>query len=188
MICALIYNFVCSSYFFDANHIAEQETINFSARTNILYCAVYFTAGGLIYLYQKELAAFSEKHKIITSMVLLGATIAYYVLGGSTATMLAFCMAALIFALGCKRCKGVLANPVTKFLGGISFEIYLCHMVIYRMLEKLHLIHLINNSLIAYIFTAIAVICGSVVFSACAKWFINKVQAIFHERVNRRSE
>ena len=34
----------------------------------------------------------------------------------------------------------VLVNPVAKFLGGISFEIYLCHMVIYRVLEKFHLV------------------------------------------------
>jgi len=72
-----------------------------------------------------------------------------------------------------------------KFLGGISFEIYLCHMVIYRVLEKLHLVHLFGNGLLAYIFTAIAVICGSVVFSVCAKWFLNKVETFLKERVRR---
>ena len=35
-------------------------------------------------------------------------------------------------------------------------------MVIYRVLEKLHLVHLFENGLLAYIFTAVAVICGSV--------------------------
>ena len=77
--------------------------------------------------------------------------------------MLLFCVAALIYTLSC-RTGGVLVNPVAKFLGGISFEIYLCHMIIYRVLEKLHLIHLFENGLLAYIFTANAVICGSVVF------------------------
>ena len=42
-------------------------------------------------------------------------------------------------------------------------------MVIYRVIEKLHLVHLFGNGLLAYIFTAVAVICGSVVFSVCAK-------------------
>ena len=55
-ICAVIYNFVCSSYFFDESHIADRVAVNFSARTNILYCEVYFIAGGLIFLYRKELA------------------------------------------------------------------------------------------------------------------------------------
>ena len=47
-------------------------------------------------------------------------------------------------------------------------------MVIYRMLEKLHLVHLFGDGVFAYIFIAFAVICGSVVFSLCAKWFLNK--------------
>lgn len=57
-------------------------------------------------------------------------------------------------------------------------------MVIYRVLEKLHLVHLFGNGLLAYIFTAIAVICGSVVFSVCAKWFLNKVETFLKERVH----
>lgn len=64
---------------------------------------------------------------------------------------------------------GGLVNPVTKFLGGICFEIYLYHIVILRLLEKLHLVHLFGNSLLAYIITSLAVNCGSVVFSACAE-------------------
>ena len=44
----------------------------------------------------------------------------------------------------------------------------------------------IENGLLAYIFTAVAVICGSVVFSVCAKWFLNKVETILKERVNNR--
>ena len=98
--------------------------------------------------------------------------------------MLFFCVAALIYTLGC-RAGGVLVNPVAKFLGGISFEIYLCHMVIYRLLEKLHIVHLFGNGLLAYIFTAVAVICGSVVFSVCAKWFLNKIETFLKERVRR---
>lgn len=81
---------------------------------------------------------------------------------------------------------GGLVNPVAKFLGGICFEIYLCHMVIYRVLEKLHLVHLFENDLLAYIFTAVAVICGSVGFSVCAKWFLNKIETFLKERVNNR--
>ena len=135
----------------------------------------------MIFLYRKELADFASKHKVIAGAILLVATVTYFVLGSMTVTMLFFCVAALIYTLGCNR--GVLVNPVAKFLGGICFEIYLCHMVIYRVLEKLHIIHLFDNGLLAYIFTAVAVICGSVVFSVCAKWFLNKIETLI---VNRR--
>ena len=170
-VAALIFNFVSSNYF-----NAE--------RKNIVYDAIYFIAGGLIFLYRKELADFASKHKVIAGAILLVATVAYFVLGSSTVTMLFFCVAALVYTIGCK--VGGMANPVAKFLGGICFEVYLCHMVVYRLLEKLHLVHLFGNVLLAYIFTAVAVVCGSVVFSVCAKWFLNKIESILKEKVNNR--
>ena len=100
-ICAVIYNFVCSTYFFDESHIADRVAVNFSARTNILYCAIYFIAGGLIFLYRKELAEFASKHKVIAGAILLIAAVAYFALGGNTLTMLFFCVAALVYTLGC---------------------------------------------------------------------------------------
>ena len=169
---ALVFNWLCSNYFN-------------AGRTNIVYDAIYFVAGGLVFLYRKELAEFASKYKVIAGAILLIATVVYFALGGNTLTMLFFCVAALVYALGC-RTGGVLVNPIAKFLGGICFEIYLCHMVIYRVIEKLHLVHLFGNGLLAYIFTAIAVICGSVVFSVCAKWFLNKIEIFLKERVNNR--
>ena len=171
-VAALVFNWLCANYFK-------------AGRTNIVYDAVYFIAGGLIFLYRKELAEFAAKYKVSVGAILLVATVAYFALGDNTLTMLFFCVAALVYTLGCKV-WGVLVNPVAKFLGGISFEIYLCHMVIYRVLEKLHLVHLFGNGLLAYIFTAVAVICGSVVFSVCAKWFLNKIETFLKERVNNR--
>ena len=105
-ICAVIYNFVCSTYFFDESHIADRVAVNFSARTNILYCAIYFIAGGLIFLYRKELAEFASNHKVIAGAILLIAAVAYFALGGNTLTMLFFCVAALVYTLGCKRGGG----------------------------------------------------------------------------------
>ena len=169
---ALVFNWLCSFYFN-------------AGRKNIVYDAIYFIAGGLIFLYRKELAEFASKYKVIAGAILLIATVAYFAVGGNTLTMLFFCVAALVYTLGCNR-GGVLVNPVAKFLGGISFEIYLCHMVIYRVLEKLHLVHLFGNGLLAYSFTAVAVISGSVVFSVCAKWFLNKIETFLKERVNNR--
>ena len=169
---ALVFNWLCSNYFN-------------AGRTNIVYDVIYFVAGGLVFLYRKELAEFASKYKVIAGAILLIATVVYFAVGGNALTMLFFCVAALVYTLGC-RTGGVLVNPIAKFLGGICFEIYLCHMVIYRVIEKLHLVHLFGNGLLAYIFTAVAVICGSVVFSLCAKWFLNKIEIFLKERVNNR--
>ena len=168
-VAALIFNFVSSNYFN-------------VGRKNIVYDAIYFIIGGLIFLYRKELAEFVQKYKVVAGAILLAAIVTYFTLGSLTLTMLFFCVAALVYTLGCNG-GGVLVNPVAKFLGGICFEIYLCHMVTYRVFEKLHLVHLFGNGLLAYIFTAVAVICGSVVFSVCVKWFLNKIETLI---VNRR--
>ena len=96
-IVALVLNYVCGIYFFDANHIP-----GFSPRVNIVYDAIYFIAGGLVFLYRKELAEFASKHKVIAGAILLIAAVAYFALGGNTLTMLFFCVAALVYTLGCK--------------------------------------------------------------------------------------
>ena len=168
---ALVFNWLCCNYFN-------------AGRTNIVYDAIYFIAGGLVYLYRTELAEFASKHRKIAIALLLIAIVAYFVVDGSTLAVLFFCVAVLVYTIGCNK-EGILVNPVAKFLGGICFEIYLCHMIIYRVFEKLHFIHLFGNGLLAYIFTAVAVICGSVVFSVCAKWFLNKIETFLKERVRR---
>lgn len=96
---AAIYNVLCTAYFFDANHVIA----HFGARTNILYCAVYFVAGGMIFLYRKKIAGFANYHKVVAGVILTAATIGYFVIGSSTITMLAFCIAILGYTIGCNR-------------------------------------------------------------------------------------
>ena len=100
---ALVFNWVCSSYFFDGNHIVDALSVGFTPRLNIVYNAIYFIAGGLIFLYRKELAEFASKYKVIAGAILLIATVSYFVIGSSTLTMLFFCVAALVYTLGCNR-------------------------------------------------------------------------------------
>ena len=88
-VAALVFNWLCANYFK-------------AGRANIVYDAIYFIAGGLIFLYRKELAEFASKHKVIAGAILLIATVAYFAVDGNTLTMLFFCVAALIYTLGCK--------------------------------------------------------------------------------------
>ena len=103
---ALVFNLLCGTYFFDGNHIVDAFSVGFTPRLNIVYDAIYFIAGGSIFLYREELAEFAAKYKVIAGAVLLIATVAYFALGGSTLTMLFFCVAALVYTLGCKRGGG----------------------------------------------------------------------------------
>ena len=114
---ALVFNLLCGTYFFDGNHIVDAFSVGFTPRLNIVYDAIYFIAGGSIFLYREELAEFAAKYKVIAGAVLLIATVAYFALGGSTLTMLFFCVAALVYTLGCKRggCTGQSSRQVPRW-------------------------------------------------------------------------
>lgn len=96
------------------------------------------------------------------------ATIVYFAIDSSTFTILFFNVVVLVYTLGCNW-GGELVDLVSKFFGGICFEIYLRHMLSYRVFETLYLMHLFGNDLLAYICTAVTVIYGPIVLSVCAK-------------------
>lgn len=176
MIIAGIYNVLCQLYFFDKQHVLN----NFIERENILYSSVFFMAGGLIYLYRDRLRNL-KNIRIVASVLLMGTAFTYYFFSQNDLFMASFSIAIIIFAI---TSSGKIVNSkYIKKMSSISFEVYLSHMVIYRALEKLHIVHLFSNGLLAYIFTTVAVICGSVVFSVCANWFLNKIKTLI---VNRR--
>lgn len=112
VVAALIFNFVSSTHFN-------------AGRKNIVYDAVYFIAGGLIFLYRKELADFASKHRVIAGAILLAVTVTYFALGSSTFTMLFFCVAALVYTLGCKRRGGYWSIQLPSF-SAVSASRFTC--------------------------------------------------------------
>jgi len=67
---------------------------------------------------------------------------------------------------------GVLENRVTRFFSGISMEIYLSHMVIFRGLEKVHLNTVLGDGWVQYVFTVVVVVAGASVFAVAVKKMI----------------
>ena len=65
--------------------------------------------------------------------------------------------------------KGILNNRIVSFLSGISFEIYLCHMMFLRVIELLHLERYIHDRNMLTIITYELVIALSIAFSATYK-------------------
>lgn len=137
-------------------------------RTNIIYCLCYLIAGGLIYLYRKELEQFSSKYRWISFEAIIVTVVLYFFIGGNTITMLLVSVSMLIYALGRTR-GGVLSNPFTKFISSISMEIYLSHMVIFRVIERLGINTMIGNGWAQYAVTAVIVLVGAIIFSAIMK-------------------
>lgn len=164
---ALIFNILCTCYFFDENHVI----IGFSDRSNFVYCVVYFIAGGLIYLHRDNLTKFVKEHHLLAVLICVLSIAAYYY-ETSTITRLVVYSALLVYALGVER-KGILYNPLTEFLGAVSFEIYLCHMVIFRIFEKAGLLYFAGRETTAYLLTCLLVSAGAVLFSLALRHIVN---------------
>lgn len=167
---AVIYNILCKAYFFDETHMPE----NFSGRVNILYCAVYFVAGGLIYCYRKKLGPIASRFRCLLLTLIAGGMAGYFLLNEKMFAMVILFSLMLIYAIGRGEEKGVLNNRVTSFISSVSLELYLCHMVVLRVLQKLKVTTLFLSDLLNFTVTVLMTVCGSVVFAICARWAIRK--------------
>ena len=77
---------------------------------------------------------------------------------------------------------GVLSNQFTKFISSISMEIYLSHMVIFRVIERLGFNTIIGNGWGQYIVTVVIVLVITTIFSVVMK----KILHLLGEKVSRK--
>lgn len=159
LIVTLGITYMCQSYFMTEKFV----TSNFTMRHSFLFCLPYFLSGGLIYLYRNELSATVNLHK---SAVLLGCVILAvgYLLspdeiGGFDLivpkTLILY--SAMVCAVLGEQNKW-LSNRLTRFISEISMEMYLAHMVVFRVVEKLHIENVCHNAILRYVITYFMVV------------------------------
>lgn len=176
---ALVFNNLCQIYFFNSDHMID----DFDYRSNFLYCSVYFLAGGLIFLYRERLSELCEKFRIAFFTACILAAVAFFFFGKSTFTLLLLCSLLLVYAIGNYKRARILENRFTHFISGISMEIYLCHMVMFRIVEKLHLTHIFNNKAVDYIVTAVITLVFTVIFSVVMKKVLTTIEDNMFQKV-----
>lgn len=76
----------------------------------------------------------------------------------------------LVYAISGER--KWLSNKVTKYLSGISMEIYLSHMVLFRFMEKLGLDRLTNNTNANYVIATVFTLASTICFCHIVKYKI----------------
>lgn len=167
-IISIIYHVVCVEYFFDGEHV-----IGRCEYRNFLWCAMFFVVGGLIYMYRHTMI---KCNKILLLLIATISSLVYFSVdniqeGYYNNFWLLFTFSLwLIYAIITNG--KVLVNPITKFLSGISMEIYLSHMLIFRVLEKLNLIYILGKGWMAYVMTVLLVLCGAILFSLLVNKFV----------------
>ena len=159
------------------------------ARCNFIRWSCFFVAGGLIFLYRSTIVLFICKRRTLSLVMVLFLTFAWLFAQSwlkvtwlrELITLILFA-AWIIYAISVK--SRLLSNNVMKFGNKISFEVYLCHMLVYRVAEKLGILHLSANELLSYFIATVFVISGSIFFAYFGKKACSKVTSKIIRMVN----
>lgn len=159
LIVALGITYMCQSYFMTEKFV----TSNFTMRHSFLFCLPYFLSGGLIYLYRNELSATVNLHK---RAVLLGCVVLAvgYLLSPDEIGEFDMIVPKTLILYSAMVCAVLgeqnkwLSNRLTKFISEISMEMYLAHMVVFRVVEKLHIENVCHNAILRYVITYFMVV------------------------------
>lgn len=152
--------------------------------SNILFSGVFFVAGGLIYLYRDQI---EKINRWIMLAVVVVSTVACFMLNRNYWLSIIMLSAMVMYAISVNNSKfTILDNKVFKFIASISMEIYLSHMVIYRLVEKLGLVHKFGNGPMQYAITMVLVLAGSIVFAFVLKKVIEIVGRFLSKKFSKK--
>ncbi len=166
---ALLMHVMCRCYFFDSNHVVE----SFNRDSNIMFCGIYFMIGGLIFKYRTEIFDFVKRYAAVCTVGMIGLTIVLFVFveDFSIKTIGIFSLW-MCYSIGPER--KILSNKIMKSISNISMEIYLSHMVVFKIVNKG--IHNLNiNGIIRYILCVVIVVAGAAGVSVVLKKCIRRV-------------
>ncbi len=166
---SIVLSYICGTYF-------QYPGVN---DANIGMWSCFFIAGGIVYLYKEHIKALLKDKKILAAvMVFLGLFVTllnideiggfYYIKNLIGVTI------ALIGAISYD--SKVLDNKITSFISNISFEIYLSHMFIFRIIEKSNILKFLTNSTLQFIIYVILTTIGAIVLSTVYKKIEMKIK------------
>ncbi len=162
---SILISLFCSIYYFTDRFVVE----SFAPRHNILYCAPWIIGGGIVYLNRETIKSFIQKYRYVWLAGCVCLSIMWYFVPSEIDTVdllviknYTLFMPWLMYAISIN--SRVLSNKVMRFLSGISMELYLAQMVIFRALEKGNMIYILGDGLIGFILAWIMTVLGLILF------------------------
>lgn len=160
---AIVLSLFCSFYFFSEKFVIA----GFASRHNFLFCAPWILGGGLVYLLRESIKPFAARHRWLWLLGCCGLSVAWYFVpvsndGFSMLKDLLLFLPWLIYAISTD--SPLLHNRVTHYISGISLELYLAQMVVFRALEKLHVLYLLGHGWLGFTAVWLAVVAGLILF------------------------
>ncbi len=166
---ALLLHITSEVYFMNSNHVLP----SFNKDSNIVFCGVFFVIGGIIFLYKDEIVNYVNRMGIIALvLVVAGSVVTYCFIDNSSIKRIVIFTLWICYAIGDNR--KILSCKFARILGGISMEIYLSHMLVLRIVQKLHLDKFVGNGVVAFLISCAAVLLGAIVFSYIFKYAVEK--------------
>ncbi len=161
---ALLVSIICRIHYFSSELVLD----SFVEKTNFLYCAPFFLIGGILFLYREFFFKLQERKEVKLTFfcICVIATILYFITPSDdmvkTYKNMALFPLWIVYAISCKH--SILNCKIVAYLSSISFEIYLSHMFIYRIIEKTIGLRFLGNGWASYICVLALDILGCIVF------------------------
>ncbi len=144
----------------------------------LLYSFPYFVLGGIIYLYKDSITKFLESKTWLRILMIIGTTALFLVIPSMQYTNIFKYLVLFGVYLICAMSNNtkISNNKVINHIGKYTMQIYLCHMLAFRLLEKTHLINITHNDILDYILVCIATLVGAYLFSFVVEKIIEIIQ------------
>lgn len=169
-ILSMVFHYLCIYYFMDDNHVLQE----YDMRGNIIYAGMFFMAGGIVFLYKEKIKDIFSHKSVAVGIILLAVFLFYCIPNNSLIRLFSFSIMLMISLVISER-KAIFANKIIFFISKYSLELYLSHMLFYRILEKLGLHSAFGKGAVSYVFTVILVILLSLVFAYVVNLLIAKL-------------
>lgn len=129
---AIAFHFIGRFYFF------KEPFVDFEVgRHNMVFSMPYFLIGGIIYLYRRELKIVGGQfHRLLFLICMVASIFEFFKPEYIDEFMYLIILFGLWMIYAISGEWKWLSNKVVKYLSGISMEIYLSHMVLFRLTEK----------------------------------------------------
>lgn len=178
---SLIINYLCQYYFFTDKFVVS----DFTPRHTFIFCTPFLISGGLIYLYLNDIIKWGRRFHFLLLISSIVITILYYIIPDKVfgidifvLKILSFSVNWLLYVLSGK--SKVMDNSVMSYFSRISMEMYLAHMVVFRIVEKTFGLYVFGDNVFSYICTLILTIVLLLMFieiyKRVSKWAGDKIR------------
>lgn len=166
LLVTLLLHYLATSYFSRPELVVKNVD-----KFNIIYCLPAFVVGGILFLYKNELKRFlCRKH--LALMVAVVATVTFFATGQITFIAKTILFSIWIVYAVVDSDSILLNNKIMNYIGSISMEIYLCHMAIYRLIEKTGLTFILESAVLNYLLVLLMTLLGAILFSHVVKFIL----------------